>query len=624
MDLVGAHMRWVWALAVLLLTLKPLPAAQASVDLWVVDDAVRVNPVTDRLFIEDRVDIHKDYPRTSKRDKNLIWDRASSNISLRAARNEFVSFQLIVSVSQPIEDLDVEFSQLVHPSGARLSGKQLQVFKEWYVQVLRPSTGYEASSLGAGWYPDALLPKRPANLASGFPFGIPDLYNKIPNQKNHGLWIDIFVPFERNLAPPGQYTGTLEVSWKGGRQRLHVTLQAWDFALPQENHLKGDIWNGSMKQMPPDEELRYYQLAQQHRFLPLVYAYRPKLNLIGTQVQLDWSEYDRRVDRYLTGSAFTSESDYWGPGYGAPVDHWMLPFDIEKHGKRDRAWPVPLPAEGRTRQYEAIWMECARQIREHLDQKPEWKKVKKIAFLDGLDESYDESSYEKMIYYGRLLHDALGRGWFQYRIDGGYSREAMEKLSSQVDLWVCHSVSFDLPVVNEFRQKGVDSWFYGPMLYEQRKNSGCGSNTFLDLDLNINRAIGWIGWKYQTGWVEWEFDWNAYAAWYEAENYKEPDRIFNGSGQLIYRGVVMGYQEPIPSIRLKAQRRGLQDYEYFWLLTQRSKDRKAADQMVNEIIYKNPFGEAAMLDTEIWRNDPALWEAARIKAGDAIARQSQQ
>ena len=46
--------------------------------------------------------------------------------------------------------------------------------------------------------------------------------------------------------------------------------------------------------------------------------------------------------------------------------------------------------------------------------------------------------------------------------------------------------------------------------------------------------------------------------------------------------------------------------------------------MVNEIIYKNPFGEAAMLDTEIWRNDPALWEAARIKAGDAIARQSQQ
>jgi hypothetical protein len=25
------------------------------------------------------------------------------------------------------------------------------------------------------------------------------------------------------------------------------------FALPQENHLPGDIWNGSMREMPPDE-----------------------------------------------------------------------------------------------------------------------------------------------------------------------------------------------------------------------------------------------------------------------------------------------------------------------------------------------------------------------------------
>jgi hypothetical protein len=57
-----------------------------------------------------------------------------------------------------------------------------------------------------------------------------------------------------------------------------------------------------------------------------------------------------------------------------------------------------------------------------------------------------------------------------------------------------------------------------PMIYEQKKNSGCGSNTFLDLDLLVNRGIGWVGWKYQSGWVEWEFDWNAFASWYEAEN----------------------------------------------------------------------------------------------------------
>ena len=53
-----------------------------------------------------------------------------------------------------------------------------------------------------------------------------------------------------------------------------------------------------------------------------------------------------------------------------------------------------------------------------------------------------------------------------------------------------------------------------------KRTPACGSNTFLDLDLLVNRAIGWVGWKYNSGWVEWEFDWNAYAAWYEAENFK--------------------------------------------------------------------------------------------------------
>ncbi len=199
----------------------------------------------------------------------------------------------------------------------------------------------------------------------------------------------------------------------------------------------------------------------------------------------------------------------------------------------------------------------------------------------------------------------------------------MKKLSKEVELLVCHTVEFDAEVLAGYARKGVESWFYGPMIYEQRKNSGCGSNTFLDLDLLVNRAIGWIGWKYRSGWVQWEFDWNAFASWYEAENFKEPERIFNGSGQLIYRGAVMGYDCPIPSIRLKAQRRGLQDYEYFWLLSQKTGSKDAADRLVTRVVYKQPFGEKAMFDTEIWKNNPDEWETTRIDAGAAIAARSQ-
>ena len=224
-----------------------------------------------------------------------------------------------------------------------------------------------------------------------------------------------------------------------------------------------------------------------------------------------------------------------------------------------------------------------------------------------------------MLYYGRILHEGMGRDWFQYRVDGGYDREAMEKLSKEVDLWICHSVAFDKETVDYFRPKGVEAWFYGPMIYEQRRNCGCGSNTFLDLDLLVNRAIGWIGWKYQTGWVEWEFDWNAYAVWYEAENFKDDHRAYNGSGQLIYRGDVMRFNGPVPSIRLKATRRGLQDYEYFWLLAQKSGGKQQADDLVNAIIYKQPFGPKAMRDTEIWKNNPDQWDRVRLRVGEKLA-----
>ena len=176
-----------------------------------------------------------------------------------------------------------------------------------------------------------------------------DLYNNIPGQKNHGLWVNLYVPADRAGAPPGRYSGKLSVHWKGGQDHLNIALDVWDFALPHESHLKGDIWNGSMRQMPPEQELLYYQLARQHRFHPLIYAYRPKLNVSGTKVSLDLDRADQRISRYLDGSAFTGEDGYWGPGYGVPVSHMMLPFDIEKGDSKTGAWPIALPEEGRTR-----------------------------------------------------------------------------------------------------------------------------------------------------------------------------------------------------------------------------------------------------------------------------------
>ena len=47
--------------------------------------------------------------------------------------------------------------------------------------------------------------------------------------------------------------------------------------------------------------------------------------------------------------------------------------------------------------------------------------------------------------------------------------------------------------------------------------------------------------------------------------------------------------------------------------------KQAADRLVNSVIYKKPFGAGAMLDTEIWKNNPAVWSQARDAAGEQIS-----
>ena len=99
-------------------------------------------------------------------------------------------------------------------------------------------------------------------------------------------------------------------------------------------------------------------------------GYAPALTVSGADVKIDWSKYDARLGKYLDGSAFTGKYGYNGPGYGVPIEFLMLPFDaypmnlyklprgIQKNGKEYKfyaAWPVSLPKEGRTPEYQQIW-----------------------------------------------------------------------------------------------------------------------------------------------------------------------------------------------------------------------------------------------------------------------------
>ena len=54
--------------------------------------------------------------------------------------------------------------------------------------------------------------------------------------------------------------------------------------------------------------------------------------------------------------------------------------------------------------------------------------------------------------------------------------------------------------------------------------------------------------------------------WTDPWTYGRPDRVYNGEGTLVYPGRAAGYEGIAPSLRLKALRDSVEDYEYLSIL----------------------------------------------------------
>jgi hypothetical protein len=89
---------------------------------------------------------------------------------------------------------------------------------------------------------------------------------------------------------------------------------------------------------------------------------------------------------------------------------------------------------------------------------------------------------------------------------------------------------------------------------------------------------GWQGYRYgvdgvcywnATDWVDWNTD-SPVADPYEAQG-----RHDRGQSMLLYPGSKFGYDGPIASIRLKAIRRGLQDFEYLQIIERKGLKSRA-------------------------------------------------
>lgn len=150
---------------------------------------------------------------------------AATAVTVKGAKNETVSFQVIVKGQVSYTNLDVTLSGFSGPNGSTIPAANAQLYRVGYLNITTPSD--PAGSTGE--WPDSLYPIGQDRYYHERRNGTP--FNLIAN-RNQPIWISLDIP---KTATPGLYNATFSVTQGTGGavlQTIPIKLTVWNFTLP--------------------------------------------------------------------------------------------------------------------------------------------------------------------------------------------------------------------------------------------------------------------------------------------------------------------------------------------------------------------------------------------------------
>ncbi len=542
---------------------------------------------------------------------NPAWD--GRRVTLAGARGETLAFQVLVQPgSRSLEAVDVRIADLHGDGGGRIDAQRFSRFREWYVTVTEPSTS-PGGSAGPAEYPDALVPAAAPRL--GLPVDV-------PANRTQGIWVDLAIP---GTATPGTYRGSVLVTTSDH------TLAAFDlavtvhgFSLPAERHLRWRIGYSGWESVPEhfgipagsqewlDLERDLYRLVWEgHRAAPTTHYHSLRVETRGTgeALTIDWGAFDRRFGRYLDGSAFED---------GVPVNIFSLPVNLHV------GWPDPLPPDPANLD-SATLTAAARLVARHWREKG-WRLADTFVFVADEPDPGRYPSIRSACSAIRRGDPGIGTSVAFYTEFGRDSRRIVNELGGLVTMWEVAGDQLDLPALRDRQAAGERVGFY------QGGEPFQGGEALDDDGLALT-TWPWIAWRYgldllflynMTEWDYFRLD-RVKVPWSGGkreiwENPLNQSWRTNSQGVLIYPGQYVGIRGVVGSIRLKEVRRGMQDYEYLWLVKSAGNPAKAdaiARRLVPRALHEaGPLGRIGARGA--WERDPRAWAAARRELAKAI------
>lgn len=473
----------------------------------------------------------------------------SPTVQLYAARGEYEPFQIAVDAKNgPIESVSVAVSGL-RSGDSLIDQSNFTVYMEHYVEIKRSSLDLHGTNrpLPASLYPDALIPVNQAGLTGGHVRFSPAAVKIEPAQRAV-FWIDVFVPRQ---AQPGVYHGSVTVSSQSETATIPVSLFVWRYTLPLRPSLKSSF--GINRTRIGDRRMAELLLA--NRLMPFLIDparsidYRKKFGLNASGL---WFFGDANVRNCMMNPAPSVQAIRKAMArYPGDVDKYVYAAD------EIDSCPGMFPT----------LKQWARNVHE--------AGAKMLVTVTPTTE---------------LLDDGSGTG------------------RSAVDIWVLLPKMYDKarPFLRQILQKGDEIWSYNCLV--QDSYSPKWQIDFNPIDYRIqpgylNQSLG------ITGLLYWGVDnWNN-DPWEDAASLSEGGYTFPGEGLLVYPGADAGVDGPVPSMRLKWLRKGVEDYEYVEMLKRAGR----GDWALNLV-------RSVASDWNSWTQSPAALEGVRRRLGEELDR----
>lgn len=514
-------------------------------------------------------------------------------VKLAAAGNEWESFQILVRAEEPVTGIRVEAGELRGPNGAVLPATAARLYRQHALHLTDPS--YRNDQFKPGWYPDPLIPVvhpltgKPLTGArfTALPF---DLLAK----ETHGFWIDLYVPAN---AQPGEYRGTYRVTAAGGKAcEVPVALTVWDFQLPATPTMQTALGSpvGSMrsyyrkraqnkKEAEPTDwkavELQCAQMLSEHRINATPWSeFRPVAQADGTyRIPEEQVRAMREfIDRYHVNAI--------------QVAH---PRSVIKD---------PVAEQDKLRAWLAAWDRAAKEL-----DRPQ---VTLFTYL--LDEPNDEEAYRYVQKWGKAVRAAKSAYKVMVVEQTKTSDPKWGDLYGAVDIWCPLFPLHDPETAAQRLALGEKLWTYTALCQGKKKTPWWET----DFPLLNYRVPSWMAWGQQMCGLLY---WGGLSYWSGVDDpWTDPktlDRrktpksqlLYNGEGSLVYPGRAVGYDGIASSLRLKALRDSIEDYEYLAILDRQGKTAEARKIVlgVTESFFQ-------------WNPEPKAYQEARAKLAQLI------